>query len=70
MRSHAVRAFRGLLGAEEARERALVTGTDALLQDLRSRKNKKSNGNSNIKNSGRDLAFVKDVEVSNEISLR
>lgn len=70
VRSHAITAFRGLLEAEEARERALATGTDALLQDLRSRKSKKSNGNSNNKNSGHDLTFVKDVEVSNEILLR
>lgn len=37
VRSHAIRALRLLLEAREARERALATGMDAVLQDLRSR---------------------------------
>ena len=67
MRSKAVLAFRGLLEAGEARERALATGTDALLQDLRARKIKSkssTNANTNSEKSGHDPTFVKDVEVS------
>lgn len=53
MRYHAIRALRLLLEAREARERALATGMDAVLQDLRSR----------MAGSSDDSAFARDIEV-------
>lgn len=50
VRSNAIRALRLLLEAREAKERALETGMDALLQDLRSR-------------SSHDSSIVEGVEV-------
>eukprot|EP00904_Undaria_pinnatifida_P000808 jgi/Undpi1/10728/HiC_scaffold_29.g13176.m1 len=41
---------------EKAREQALATGMDALLQDLRSRKSESNSGSDN------DLAFLRDME--------
>lgn len=53
MRSHAIRGLRLLLEAREARERALATGMDAVLQDLRSRTAGPD-----------DSAFAQDIEVT------